>query len=395
MKFLFSIAAFLLAHSVTAQTTLPVIKASSKNVSINDGGYFDKNAWSLSPKARPDIYTADRTRQTKWVSFYTDIDSIKVKVKPGTVFDFIILLNGKDSCFTRIASAIPPESLSNVHTSTHDTIPFTLTDFNAISVKSVINDTDRVNLHFDIGSFNFRLTRDAVLHKTKLLSGQPGVQAGTAQPDYNHLDKIATIQLGNLVYHNPELVVTGFTAHDMDGRFGWNLFEGKVVEINYDTRLLIIHSTLPVIQKGYAKSNMIFRRSFVCIKASFEIAHKVYAGDFLLDTGSDQAMIIDSSWAARHQFPGNLQLIKSAELKDPRGAIYKTSIVLAPMLKINGYKLTNIPAFRLGSKNPVNFEVNYLGNDLLKRFNIILDFKNDNVYLKPNALMQLPYRYNS
>jgi len=176
MKLLFSVIALLIGYTIHAQNKLPVIKAGSTNVSISDGGYFDKNAWSLSPKARPDTYIADRTRRTKWVIFYTDIDSIKVKVKPGTRFDFIVILNGKDSCFTRIASAIPPESLSATPTDTHDTIPFTLTDFNAIRVRAVINGTDLVNLHFDVGSFDFRLTKDAVLHKTTLLAAQPGLR---------------------------------------------------------------------------------------------------------------------------------------------------------------------------------------------------------------------------
>src|SRR5579872_784313 len=95
---------------VFAQSKLPVIKATSRKVSINDGGYLDKNAWNLSPKARPDVYTADRTRKTKWVTFYTDIDSITIKVKPGGRYNFVILLNGHDSCYTQVASAIPPET---------------------------------------------------------------------------------------------------------------------------------------------------------------------------------------------------------------------------------------------------------------------------------------------
>jgi hypothetical protein len=58
-----------LGQSISAQSKLPVIKASSKGVAINDGGFSDKNAWTLSPKIKPDIFTADRTPKTKWVTF--------------------------------------------------------------------------------------------------------------------------------------------------------------------------------------------------------------------------------------------------------------------------------------------------------------------------------------
>src|SRR5882757_9292139 len=109
MRYIHLFLSLLLAPSIFAQARLPIIKATSKSVNINDGGFLDKNAWTLSPKIRPDIFTADRTRKTKWVTFYTDIDSIKVKVKPGSRYNFVILLNGKDSCYTQIASAILPD----------------------------------------------------------------------------------------------------------------------------------------------------------------------------------------------------------------------------------------------------------------------------------------------
>jgi hypothetical protein len=108
MKYIHLLIPFFLVQSIFAQSKLPTIKATSKNVAINDGGYLDKNAWTLSPEIKPDIFTADRTRKTKWVTFYTDMDSIKVKVKPGTKYNFIVLLNGKYSCYAQIASAIAP-----------------------------------------------------------------------------------------------------------------------------------------------------------------------------------------------------------------------------------------------------------------------------------------------
>lgn len=378
-----------------AQNKLPIIKATSKSVSINDGGFLDKNAWNLSPKARPDIYTADRTRKTKWVTFYTDIDSIRVKVKPGTKYNFIILLNGKDSCYTRIASAIPPISAQENSVAKNDTIPFSLTAYNAIAIKTIINDTDTLNLHFDTGSFDFSLTKDAVFKKTKLLSNQPDALAGKAKPNYNNLNKVVKLQMGNLILNNPRLGVTSVVAHEMDRKFGWSLFEGKVVEINYDNNLLVIHPELPKILKGYVKSKLEFIRSFVCVNGGFEIENKKYFGDFLMDTGSDQAIILDSAWTAKQGFAANLKLIKSSLIRDPRGVKYETRTVLSPFFKINNFGLTNIPTLVLSGKNPTGFEINFLGNDLLKRFNIILDFKNDNLYLKPNKLMSLKYRESS
>ena len=366
----------LLARPILAQTQLPIIKATSNTVSIRDGGFLDKNSWRLSPKIRPDIFTADRTRKTKWVTFYTDIDSIKVKVRPGTKYDFIVLLNGKDSCYTRIASAIPVENTPRDKTVTHDTIPFTLTAYNAIHVKTIINDTDTLNLHFDISAFGFDFTKDAIrLH---------------------NVGKVNKLQMGTMVWHNPSFSPAGMTAHDMDGRFGWDLFENRTVEIDYDHNLLIIHSRLPKTVKGYTRTKLKFIHSYVCAEAAFSIGSKRYTGDFMFDTGSDQAIILDSNWAVTNKFPTtNLKLLSSKVLHDGRGAKYETRLVLAPLLKISNFELANIPTLVLGSINPARWEINFMGNDLLKRFNMILDFKNDNLYLKPNKLMNLRYREDS
>lgn len=374
-----------------AQSKLPVIHATSKSVDIKDGEVLNKNAWTLTPEANPDVYTCDRTRDKKYVIFYTDIDSIKVKVMPGTVFNFIILLNGKDSCFTQIKSAIPKQvKLAQLNLS-NDTIPFVLTSRNAIHVKAILNDIDTLNLHLDIGSSDIRITKEAILQKTHLLEHQTEILAGNMKPDFIHLKKVNKIQLGTMIIESPVTLPTGFTAQEMDGRFGWNLFEGKILEINYDQHLLIIHSSLPRKLKGYVKSRIEFNRSFVCIHANFLIDHKKYSGQFLLDTGSDQAILLDSAWCSKHQFPTELKCIRTSEVKDPRGIVYHTKIVEAPSFSLNGFELTNIPVYLLGSKNPVGFEMNFIGNDLFKRFNVIFDFKHDVMYAKPNSLMSRTY----
>ena len=374
-----------------AQTKLPVIKATSKRVSIKDGNLFSKNSWSLSPSARPDIYTAERTRKTKWVTFYTDIDSIRVKVKPGTRYNFVILFNGKDSCYTQIASAVPPEDKAVQKVVAIDTIPFTLTSYNAIAFKAIVNGTDSVNLHFDTGSWDFRLTKDAIVRKTKLLSGQMG-----STPSFSKLNKVSKLQIGKLIINNPDFAATDVTAHDMDGRFGWNLFEGKQVELDFDKSRMIVHSgKLIKAPKGYVKSELVFRNSFMIVKGAMEKGDQLLPGDFLMDTGSGQAIILDSAWSASADFAKGLQLIRSIILHNPRGDKFETKVVLDPAFEMNGYTLTNVPTLILGTRNPAGFTINNLGNDLLKRFNMILDFKHDCIYWKPNQLFNMEFKKDS
>lgn len=98
LRFFLLLTSSLLIHSLFAQNEMPIIKATSTLVDIKDDDHLRKNAWSIVPEADPDVYTTSAQE----VTFYTDIDSISFKLKPNDQYDFVILLNEKDSARTRI-----------------------------------------------------------------------------------------------------------------------------------------------------------------------------------------------------------------------------------------------------------------------------------------------------
>ena len=61
-------------------------------------------------------------------------------------------------------------------------------------------------------------------------------------------------------------------------------------------------------------------------------------------------------------------------------------------LKIGRFDLKNIPVQVLGQNKPMNgVNIHILGNEVLKRFNTILDFQKNVIYLKPNSLYDVEY----
>ena len=65
----------LIGQSVLAQKKLPIIKANSPRVDIKDDNQLRKNAWTILPEEKLDVYKTS----AKKVTFYTDIDSISFK----------------------------------------------------------------------------------------------------------------------------------------------------------------------------------------------------------------------------------------------------------------------------------------------------------------------------
>jgi len=97
-NFFVLLTAVLLTQTIFAQNELPIIKANSSHVDIKDDNNLRKNAWRIVPEANPDVYKTS----AKKVTFYTDIDSISFDISPNNQYDFVILLNEKDSAKTRI-----------------------------------------------------------------------------------------------------------------------------------------------------------------------------------------------------------------------------------------------------------------------------------------------------
>jgi hypothetical protein len=101
-----SIAFCLLTNAIFAQSNRPSMKSSTKKIDVKDGDVLKKAYWNLMPELKPDIYRVDGLEGKKMVTFYSDIDSITIAVERDKTYDFDIILNNKDTCWTRI-SAVP------------------------------------------------------------------------------------------------------------------------------------------------------------------------------------------------------------------------------------------------------------------------------------------------
>jgi hypothetical protein len=88
-----------------AQKNIPIIKATSKKIDVRDGKNFRKQSWTISPEINPDVYETSSLGQK--VTFITDKDSITVKIKKDTEFNFIVLLNDSIKANTQIKYKMP------------------------------------------------------------------------------------------------------------------------------------------------------------------------------------------------------------------------------------------------------------------------------------------------
>ncbi|MEP2057973.1 MAG: hypothetical protein ABJJ05_09215 [Maribacter litoralis] len=264
-------------------------------------------------------------------------------------------------------------------------IPFSLSEYNNIIFKVTVNDVDSLNLKFDTGTTGLLLTHEAIKKKTNLL-----INENTPTKNYVKLKSLVSLKLGELQWSNLEVYPVMLSGQGTDGRFGWDLFKQKVVVTDYNKMKMTVQNILPDVSK-YTSTKLIETKTMLCIYGEIQVDNKLFSGNFLVDTGYQKTILLDSILMQEQHFPKDLNLLKVNRLRNGSGETFVTKVVELPSVSIGKQVLKKVPVQLLNKPNPAGFKTHFLGNEILKRFNTILDFKNMTIYFQKNSLIDLPY----
>lgn len=363
-----------------AQNVLPVIKATSKTVDIRDGNHFKKGYWAIMPERKPDYYYAELPRKNQKITFITDQDSISFDVTYGNEYDFIILLNGKDSCYTRISARYKHfNAFTRKATgAAPDTIPFTLGDNHKVYVNAKLNGSEVKNIQLDLGAGG------TIINKTSVKKVKINFNGKVTLANSDGVNQVPSasknlLQIGNLVWDSVGIVVAHNMKNYEDLIIGNSLFRDKILEINYDKKILVVHDTLPPQIASYSRHNVILDGGVIpYIEVSLAAGNKKQTGWVMFDTGAHSSIINSADVPLTYRIM--TELAGMVGLGD----------AIAPKLDIGKYQLSG---FKYKTRNMGGGEglKMILGSDLLKRFNLIFDNRNGHLYMQPNSLTNTPY----
>lgn len=368
----------LLSVSASAQESLPLIKAQSAQAAIYVQGR-PGTRWTIDPAQPLDIYETTKLGRKETIRFKTDTDSIVFALEPGMHKDFIVLLNGKDSCRTRIQQPVPLD-FSTQYPDLHDTIPMFINEHNTMYIAAVLNGTDTLWLNFDTGSSDITLKEETLAQlKTPV--------------DLYH--KLYDLQIGSRHYTST-VFDTKLSGHGTAGRFGWNLFDGYVVELNYDQNIMIVHGKMPSavqLDKRYTRLPMHYTDNIFLVKSSLQQGRKKLPFWFLFDSGYQRTAMLDNDLLREQQFPAEqMKELNRVVMKDGRNNEIPVITAQLDQLHIGKYTLKLVPAQVQTANKPLRgLNIHILGNEVLKRFNTVLDFQHNVVYLKPNKRLNEEY----
>ncbi len=382
-------ALFFLHMTVQAQNKLPVIKATSRVVDVIDGDDFRKGVWRILPDKKPDLYYVLIPHKPHRVIFRTNIDSISFDTQYNGVYDFIIILNNKDSCYTRIVAKennlLHFTSNRKTGEQKSDTIPITIGRNDKIFVAASINGSAPLNFQFDLGAGGNIIKKGSTDKinlnfdgKTFLINSDGRNEVPTSSSN--------TLAAGSMRWEkNITLIVGDNMDHGEDGLLGNTLFLDKVIELNYDRKIMVIHDTMPEIGNEYTRHSIILDGGVIpFIQASIKVNGGLFTDWYMFDTGFSGYLRIPAALYEKHQLKGKVEKVFS---------LWGNQIVL-PEFEVGGYHFSNVNTV-LEKAQPDGNPRGLMGNSLLKRFNVFLDNRNGYVYLKTNSLLHTPDSENS
>ncbi|MCW3162613.1 hypothetical protein [Chryseobacterium oryctis] len=359
-----------------AQKKLPILKANQPKAVIHEIDNGLKTDWNIDPKIKTDVYTVSKiSASKKIVTIKTDIDSLTLRIKKGEKKDFIILLKGKDSALTRIES-LPPKDFSKI--SFKDTLQLHINEQNTIFVKTVLNEIDTLLLNFDTGTSDLVLTQETLKNKIK----------SSLKSELNIL------KIGKKEYQGFSIYPAQLSGHGTDGRFGWDLFDGMIVELNHDKGIMVVHSQLPsYVKSQYSPLQMRYFNNVFMVEVEIKQDKSKNKDWYLFDTGYQRTVMLDGPLLNEQGFPTEkMKTIKKVIMKGAQGNEIPVITSNLQSLSLANINLNDIPAQLLSQSRLVGgSRMNILGNEVIKRFNLFLDFQKNKVYVKPNNWIDRTY----
>jgi hypothetical protein len=382
----------LFATSTSAQN-LPILQTHTKSLDIREGHNLYKGYWDVSPEVKKDVYFAHRFKKASIIIFYSDIDSISFKVAPKQTYDFIILLNHKDTCYTQI---------STIRSSYYkdckgciiqkDTIPFTLGKDNRVYFTGKVNGSAPLKFFFDDGADNTILFPSALQKGARLQFDGSIESSATGGTEIRKTANTNDLEIAEMKWQNEQVMYVDKQIGEGDGTIGYDVFEDKIIEMDYDKQLMIIHDAPFKMGKGYNKFTMQLNGGEVpSITGTLINNERKYTADFLFDMGATGCLFLNQGFLKKNKLYGTMETIGEAQTTGAGSGVTKTTRAILSGLIFGNHTFKKVP---VNLENPAEHDpgTGVLGMDILKRFHTIIDYQNNVIYLKPNRLVNSPYK---
>ena len=252
-------------------------------------------------------------------------------------------------------------------------------------------------------------------------SGSGGISLDSTTVEYFHLKSIPsnrTIRgiagiknvsfINNRILHLPGLSVDSLNFHvnnyeiltqvygeRIDGIIGYSLLSRYIIKINYDSSKIEFWSkgTLKYPKGGYLLKPII---NTLPIQTARVRDGTDKTTRFLYDMGAGLNLMLSTDFIKDSSLLGKKRKLFAKEAEGLGGKIAMNLTVIKEF-KLGPYKFKKVPVYIFEDVYNVTsypYLGGLIGNDLLRRFNIILNYDRRDIYLVPNSHYFEPFDYS-
>ncbi len=266
-----------------------------------------------------------------------------------------------------------------------DTIPFLLSDHNNILVPVILNKADTLQLMFHSSFTGVSVTADGLKHCTTLRADEEGIAHSWGGDAQSSVSRSNRLRIGRQMWDSVVVTIDEQSGQDSDGKFGWDLFQDEVLEINYDRNELVLHPSLPALGKDFAVLPFEERDGSLYVEATVTLGDTTITDRFMFHTGYGGTCILGTGFMGRVGRNIALDTLGVKKLSDAYGNVLVNVTTRTPSLTFAGHAFKDLRIQVMDRRS--QFADSVLGNDVLRRFNVWIDFRGYRLYLKPNAAM--------
>ena len=259
---------------------------------------------------------------------------------------------------------------------------------------------DTLNFILDTGSGGISLdslTADRMKIKTELSDRTIRGIAGIRQVKfaYNHILRLPGLVVDSLNFHiNDYEVLTSSYGEKIDGIIGYSFFTRFIVKIDYDSNRVFVYSkgTMKYPRGGFLLRPLLVNIPVITtsIRDDKEVMSRYY-----FDTGAGMCLLLSSDFVSDSAFVNPKRRWYSTQAEGLGGKAPMRQGVLK-QVRIGPYKFRNVPTYIFDDEYNVTsypYLGGLIGNDLLRRFNLILNYERRDLYLIPNSHFKEPFDY--
>ena len=280
--------------------------------------------------------------------------------------------------------------------------PFTQLSGGIIIVKAQFdNFPDTLNFVFDTGSGGISLDSTTAAYlkvvsvKTeKTIRGIGGIK--TVDFTNDHTIKLHGFPTARLDFHiNDYDLLTSVYGVKIDGIIGYSFLRRYIIRIDYDNLFIEVYS--PGSFK-YPKGGFLLRPNFstLPLQSATLDDERPITSRFIFDTGAGLSFLLSKDFVddsvvfkkSRKMYPTQAEGI---------GGKRQMSISVAKEVKIGPYKFKKVPVHIFEDDyNVTSYPLlgGIIGNDILRRFNVILNYPEQSIHIKPNSHFTESFDYS-